>query len=143
MSPDTSVPAPTLPSGDRCDQGGFTLIEILVALIVLIIGVAGILTMQMSALKGTSYSRHATEAIVLAEDKLEELIAMDPNSGQFVDGNDTVNAQSQPAGGADFPYNRTWTVAGSPIATVTLQIQWQERNRDTYTLTFVTQRTRN
>lgn len=126
--------------GDSPAQGGFTLIEILVALIVLIIGVAGVLSMQMSAMKGTSYSRHATEAIVLAEDKLEDLLTMNPQNAAFLGGNDRVNAQGVPVAIPTFGYDRTWTIGGGSTPIITLQIVWQERNRDPHTLTFRTQR---
>jgi type IV pilus assembly protein PilV len=50
--------------------GGFTVIELLVALTVLAVGITGILSLQMTSLRATSYSRHATEAAVLAEDRM-------------------------------------------------------------------------
>ena len=57
----------------RGQQGGFTIIEVLIALLVLVVGFAGILSLQLTAMRATSFSRHATEASVLAEDKMEQL----------------------------------------------------------------------
>ncbi len=58
---------------ERNDQAGFSLLEILIGITVLIIGVAGLVAMQTSAMKASAYSRHSTEASVLAEDKMEQL----------------------------------------------------------------------
>jgi type IV pilus assembly protein PilV len=57
----------------RARQEGFTLIELMVALTVLLIGLLGIMGIVTVSLKNSSYSRHGTEAAILAEDKLEEL----------------------------------------------------------------------
>lgn len=134
------------PSPPRASaQAGFTLVEILVSLVVLMIGVTGILTMQMSSMKGTSYSRHATEAIVLAEDKLEELLSVDPASAPFANGSDPIggiDAQGNNPPVSGVAYTRNWAIAGNPLATITLTITWQERGRDNHTLTFRTQRQR-
>jgi prepilin-type N-terminal cleavage/methylation domain-containing protein len=54
-------------------QAGFTIVELLVALTVLLIGITGLLSLQVTAMQSTSFSRHATEAAVLAEDRMEEL----------------------------------------------------------------------
>ena len=54
---------------------GFTLIEILVALVILsicLLGMAGLMTMTT---KNNSYGGHLTEAATLAQDKLEQLRA--------------------------------------------------------------------
>lgn len=54
-------------------QRGFTLIELMVALTVLIIGLLGVMGIVTVSMRNSSFSRHGTEATVLAEDKIEEL----------------------------------------------------------------------
>lgn len=54
-------------------QRGFTMVELLVALTVLMIGITGLISLQMTAMQSTSFSRHTTEAALLAEDRMEEL----------------------------------------------------------------------
>jgi type IV pilus assembly protein PilV len=123
-------------------EAGFTLVEILVALIVLIIGVAGVLTMQMSALRGTTYSRHATEAIILGEDKMEELMAIAPTSPGFLGGGpETINSLGQPPAVGDFEFERDWVIAGvNPLVTITVTVRWVERGKDNHSMSFQTQR---
>ena len=61
----------------RCKrQQGFTLIEVMIAVLLLLVGVAGVLSIQMVSMRASSFSRHATAATMVAEDKREELMTM-------------------------------------------------------------------
>jgi prepilin-type N-terminal cleavage/methylation domain-containing protein len=82
-------------------EGGFTLIEVLIAMLLLLIGVAGVLSLQLVSMKSTSYSRTATEATVAAEDKMEELSAIP--TADLVSGGDIYTTQGT-------NYTVTWTV---------------------------------
>jgi Tfp pilus assembly protein PilV len=119
----------------RRARGGFTLLELLIGLTVLMIGVSGILAMHVTAMRATAYSRHATEATVLAEDKMEEL-----RTQPVAAGSDHVNGQGLPEDGGF--YERIWTVA--PIAgggaVLTVRVQWLERGRDEHAIVLRTQR---
>lgn len=55
------------------DQGGFTLIEALIALLVFTIGILATVSMQVSALKGNSIARNSTDAAAIAANVIEEL----------------------------------------------------------------------
>lgn len=59
--------------GGRRQGGGFTLIEVMVALAVLALGVLAMLAMQVQALRGARYGRHTTEAARLAQQRMERL----------------------------------------------------------------------
>jgi prepilin-type N-terminal cleavage/methylation domain-containing protein len=52
---------------------GMTMIEVLVALLVATVGLLGGLAMISSLLSGSSFSRHASEAQILAQSRLEQL----------------------------------------------------------------------
>lgn len=58
-------------------QGGFTLIEILVALTILSIGILGIAGLAGTAVKNSGYSQAMTQANNLAQKKLEALLGID------------------------------------------------------------------
>ena len=58
-------------------QSGFTVIEVMIAITILAIGLLGIASMQMNAIRGNSLSDNITCALALAEDKMEELMGLD------------------------------------------------------------------
>jgi prepilin-type N-terminal cleavage/methylation domain-containing protein len=146
----------------RAQSGGFTMVELLIALTIMLIGITGIMAMYTSSIRATSYSRHATEAMILGEDKLEEFTAIsydqllllaagcvfDPLEDPPGDPCEEVNAQGLVNPGDDsFTYGRSWVVEEVPSAadpdlrTVRVFVSWQER-ADRPQLEFVTQRTR-
>ena len=55
-------------------QGGFTLLEVMVAIAILSIGILGVATMQTSAMRANFRGYRLTEATTLAQDRLEFLI---------------------------------------------------------------------
>jgi type IV pilus assembly protein PilV len=108
----------------RRSEGGFTLIELMVAMLVLLIGVAGILMMVRSAVVGSRYTRHVTEATVLGEDKMEALRTV--TTLAVVDGKDRVDGLGY--ANDDGLYARTWT-RGSPVdgtAELVVTVTWDE-----------------
>jgi type IV pilus assembly protein PilV len=119
------------------EQGGFTLVELLISLTVLIIGLTGILTMQVTAMRATGFSRHSTEAAVLAEDKME-FFRTTPLSA-VVDDTETVNAHGLLD--ADGLYTREWTITDdSEVATISVTVSWMERGDEPHAVTIYTQR---
>lgn len=121
------------------EQGGFTLIELMIALTVMLIGVSGILSIQLVSMRATSYSRHATEAAVLAEDGMELLRTVPIDT--LVAGSETVNANGaqDPAG----IYTRSWTISWiGTIGTLIVTVSWLEAGADQYQVTYRTQRVR-
>ncbi|WDN87650.1 hypothetical protein BuS5_00618 [Desulfosarcina sp. BuS5] len=81
------------------NQSGFTLIEVLIGMTVFAIGILGVAAMQLSAIKGNSYSSHLSEASTISQDKIEELILLnyddhvlfddDGDDDDYNDGNGT------------------------------------------------------
>lgn len=119
------------------DNGGFTLIEVMIALLLLLIGVAGVLSLQMVSVKATGFSRHATEATILAEDKMEELMTIAP--AELVDGTDIVDSDGV-ASATGF-YVRAWTVVpDGTVNQVTVTVNWNERGTEPHAITVATQR---
>ena len=122
----------------RRRRGGFTLIEVMVALVVTVLGLIAVTGTLMASMHGTSYARHATEATVLAEDKLEMLI-LTPLS-QLASGTDRVDPQGQVRSTDGFV--RTWTVDwDGNLARIAVAVAWHEGDGDRE-LTFRTVRAR-
>jgi prepilin-type N-terminal cleavage/methylation domain-containing protein len=61
------------------EDRGFTLTEVLIGLIILAIGVLAIAGMQITSIRGTSFSNHLTQASVIAQDRLEVLKSLPLN----------------------------------------------------------------
>jgi type IV pilus assembly protein PilV len=60
---------------DKYNNQGFTLIEVLIALAVFAIGILGVFTLQITAIKGNASARGVTENYLSGMDKVEELMA--------------------------------------------------------------------
>jgi type IV pilus assembly protein PilV len=101
---------------------GFTLLEILVALVILSISLLALAGLMVTSTKNTSSGAHMTEAVTFAQDKLEELkISL---WGSIVSGSD------QRTGATGIDYNRDWTVAENEVGdlkTITITINWNDR----------------
>jgi type IV pilus assembly protein PilV len=92
---------------------GFTLIEIMVAIFILVVALLGVAGVTVSVINGNAFSKDITSATTLAQDKIEEL--KDTAYGSIVSGSDTSSI-----------YTRTWTVT-SPITdskTIVVVVSW-------------------
>jgi prepilin-type N-terminal cleavage/methylation domain-containing protein len=104
-------------------EGGFTLVELLIAVAILSAGLLALGSMQVSAISGSAYSANVTEGSTLAADRLEKLLALpythaDLSSGAHVDPN--------PPTGRTVRWN---IVDNAPLAntkTITLTVQWMD-----------------
>jgi type IV pilus modification protein PilV len=66
---------------------GFTLVEVLVAIVILTVGLLAVGTMQISAIRGNFMSGNTSTALSLASEKMEDLLNKDFNdpSGVLLD----------------------------------------------------------
>jgi type IV pilus assembly protein PilV len=90
-------------------QGGFTLIETMVAIIVLTIGLVGVAALMSSTVKTSARSRYVSTAALLASEKLEDLSRIPKNDPAMTAGvyNDVVQISS-----GNGTINETTTSAG-------------------------------
>ena len=112
---------------------GFSLVEVLVALVILSISLLALAGLMVQSTKNSSWGSHMTEAATLAQDRLEALRAVRPQS-DIPEGmnNDQVTAAS------GIVYTRTWTVTTNPagtLRTITISITWSDSVP--HTLTFM------
>jgi len=113
---------------------GFTLIEVLFALVILAIGILGVASMHIGSVRGNFFSNNLTQAAMLAQDKLEHLkyLSYDDSSlrsGEYDEGviPDTI-------------FSRQYHVAedkGNSIKTITVTVQWIDRVNHNLTLTTI------
>ena len=117
---------------------GLTLIEILAAIAILAFGLLAIATMQASSIKGNSQAIDTTEAMTLAQDKVEELMRLaydhadlgDDDADGTVGLNDTTGADGSEAA-VDPRYTVYWNIAANQpvnnVKTVRVIVVWTYR----------------
>jgi hypothetical protein len=98
----------------RSSAAGFTLIEVMVALLLTVIAVIGIVALYMIESRASGFSRHETEASVLAEDKMEVLRTITPPCQGAIPcaqlaGVD-ANITEEELAGSNGIYTRTWSI---------------------------------
>ena len=107
---------------------GFTLIEVLISLAILAIGVVVIVKFQGDLLRNMGSTQQQSEAVSLAENKLNELrnyvvlttAEGTPSYEQIVNGTQTTTNNNT-------TYTTTWvvtTVASPPYKTVVITVSW-------------------
>lgn len=100
-------------------RNGFTIIEMLVAILIFIIGILGLVSLQISLSHIDNISDKLTSAVELAQSKIEEFQSNDDPSS-FGNGNDFING-----------FMRTWsTSAGSTndSFSITVKVGWGGAN---------------
>jgi prepilin-type N-terminal cleavage/methylation domain-containing protein len=80
---------------------GLTLIEVLAAVAILSFGLLAVATMQGSSIKGNSQAIGTTEAITLAQDKVEELMRLPYTHADLTDTDTDGTDQDADDDGAD------------------------------------------
>jgi type IV pilus assembly protein PilV len=99
---------------------GFSLIEVLVALVILSFSLLALAGLMVTTTKNNSFGNHMTEAATFAQDKLEELRAI-----KWEDLNDGTDQQDVKTG---ITYTRNWNVAtNGSLKTITISVNWNDR----------------
>lgn len=108
------------------NQKGFTLLELLIALVILAIGLLGLAGLHITAIKGNVSGFKLSTASAIAQERIEELKALDPASAALSAGihNDVpVTVQGR-------AYNRSYTIQDNTpvtgISTILFTISWVE-----------------
>jgi prepilin-type N-terminal cleavage/methylation domain-containing protein len=92
-------------------EGGFTLIEVLVAIGILVFGLLAVGTMQMTAIRGNYFSGNTSAALTLASEKMEDLLNRNWTDAIFTD-NTANNADLSSITTVDF--EETVTLGATP-----------------------------
>jgi type IV pilus assembly protein PilV len=118
---------------------GFTLIEVLIALVILSVAFLGLAGLMVQTTKNTSFGGLMTEAATFAQDKLEELRATpwdtlpSPFSG-------ADSAADHPEISYKVNFKRSWGVEGpaplpsDTVRTIAVTVTWNDRTKRSITL---------
>lgn len=74
--------APTEAAGPRSDRGGFTLVEVLIAMLILAVGLLGLEAMAIGASRSIAAANRMTEYTLIASQQLETVLAQARDDGQ-------------------------------------------------------------
>ena len=107
-------------------ETGFTILEVMIAMIILSISLLLLLNMAMIALDGNDWSNKTTIATQLLQAKIEQLRS---DYNNLSNGNDTVSGLT-----------RTWSVtnAGNNLRKVDVSITWENIRSEEVTNTMTT-----
>lgn len=117
------------------NPGGFTILEVLIAMAIFAVGILGVAKMQLSAVSGNSSARGMTEAATVGQQQIERLMALpydDPLLADTnVDGDAGLDEITAPDNSTvvDTVYNILWNVADDqPIQgakKIRVIVRWQ------------------
>ncbi len=103
------------------NKKGFTLLECMVAMLILAVGLLGMAKLQYNTINGNAYSKQATIATTLVQSKLEDLKMQ--KLASLASGNDTAVQNG-------ITYQRSWAVTGSSdTRTVTVTVRFGDKVR--------------
>jgi len=113
---------------------GFTLIEVMIAIIILAVGMMAMALLQVTAIRGGAFANQVTQASIYGQDKIEEIKNLNyPSVGN---GNDTVTSSN------GIVYTRTWIVTtNSPYTgskTIDLTVSWTGPQGQNHNISFST-----
>jgi type IV pilus assembly protein PilV len=91
-------------------QGGFTILEVIIAISILAIGLLAVFSTQTRSLEANTNANSLTEGMTLAQDKMEELLAL-----SYDDVDTTGSPVTDPGG-----YTISWTVDNTTFANAKL-----------------------
>jgi prepilin-type N-terminal cleavage/methylation domain-containing protein len=113
----------------KTKQQGFTLIEVMISILLASLLVIGAVALFRIETRASAFSRRETEAVVLAQDKLEELrtIAQPTGAGTGADAG-TINEFGVVVTGG--MYTRTWTIAQSnDVYDIVVTVSWDDSDQ--------------
>jgi type IV pilus assembly protein PilV len=104
---------------------GFSLLEVLLGITVFMIGMLGVTALNISSLKSNTFSGNMSEAVIIAGDKLEKLMAIDFEDGDLAAGDHSESYVAK----NNLTYTVSWNVvADEPLPektkTVNVAVAW-------------------
>ena len=101
---------------------GFTMIEILVAMVILTISLLAVAGLMAKTTRNNSFGCYMTEAATFAQDKLEEL--------RIAPWASIANGNDMKTGSTGMNYARNWSVVANAtnLRTITIAINWVDQS---------------
>ena len=114
-----------LDSGSK--EAGFTLIELIVAIAILTIGLLAVGSMQIAGIGGNRLAYRTTEAVTLAQDRMERLLFR-PFADPLLDvGNDKADPWAPAPTGCSITYNVENVAGMTQAKLITVRVNMTEK----------------
>ena len=104
---------------------GFSLIEILIALIFLAIGILAIASLQITSVRGNFFSNNLMQATYVAQDRLEFLQNLPYDSSRLAQGNYKPDPDG-PVTVSSIVFNRSYTVSDAGYKLIDYTVTWND-----------------
>jgi type IV pilus assembly protein PilV len=114
-------------------SGGFTLLEVMIALVILAVGLLGLTALQLTAVKSNSFSSEMTWATMRAQQQAEVLRNLSFTDAWLAPGS-TITLPPEISKGAR--YTISWTVSADNVPatnmrTIAITVTWQSLRQGT------------
>jgi Tfp pilus assembly protein PilV len=108
------------------------MIEVMIAMTLTAIAILGIMALYSTNVRAAGFSRHQTEASVLAESKVEDIRALPAASPPTGSPETNIGPIGPSSAGI---YTRSWTeVIGTSYADVTVTVAWKDNDTGTHSI---------
>ena len=102
-------------------EEGFTLLEVMLAISILMVGLLAVASMQVSAIRGNAYASRQTEGTGMALDRMEKLLDLPYDNADLATGN---HADPNPPSGYSVSWGVTDDAPLSNTKTVSVTVTW-------------------
>jgi len=128
---------PALAATPQRSRGGFTLLEVSIAIGVFAIGMLGLSAMQLHALRGGGSGRHATQAAAIAQSQMEQLdrlrwTDLTTTAGAFTAPVTVSNLVQASTPESEMSYAVSWRIADVQLGwtrSIDVRVTWDEPKR--------------
>lgn len=116
-------------------RGGMTLVEIMVAMVILAFGLLGVAGLQVRAITESTSGRHLSEASAIARNRLEDLNVRNWSDALLNDtgGAWTTAVAENPVGGVTYTRSERVTLdavePATTIKSIEVRVGWSDRKR--------------
>jgi len=117
------------------NDNGFTLIEVLIAIVILSVGLLGMAALTVGIINGNKFSNQLTTATTLAQDKMEDIRRQDYSDVAA----ETKAACSSPYATYDREVLVTNDSPATNMKTVTVKVYWDSDNHNVELKTILAQ----
>ncbi|MGV1100106.1 type IV pilus modification PilV family protein [Thiovibrio sp. JS02] len=105
-------------------EKGFTLVEMMIALILLSIGFMAVASMPVTVMMGNRTAQRLTEASFGAMDRIEQLMTLDNTEADLTPGNHSATVTE---GGVTYTVNWNVTNLDASRKDVAVTVQWSDK----------------